>query len=148
MKLRRPQSLNGLLLVGLGLVTLPLLVAVIWALVNLDRVAQQSEQLVFTGVSAAESNRRLEEHLGSLERVARQYQVLQNPDMHTVCMGVRDFETLDRFLALSGTKMARSEHRMLEDFRLAHNSLYCRHGCNQCLAACANRVPVSKIMPI
>ena len=39
MPLRRPRSLNGLILVGFGLVALPLLVAVIWALVNLDRLA-------------------------------------------------------------------------------------------------------------
>jgi two-component system sensor histidine kinase GlrK len=80
MKFRRPRSLNGLILVGFGFVALPLLLAVIWALVNLDRVAEQSERLVFTGVSAAENNRRLEEQLGTLERVARQYQVLRNPD--------------------------------------------------------------------
>jgi two-component system sensor histidine kinase GlrK len=76
----RPKSLNGLILVGFGLVGLPLLIAVIWALVNLDRLAEQSEQLVFTGVAAAENNRLLVEHVGSLERVARQYQVLGNPD--------------------------------------------------------------------
>ena len=40
MKFPRPQSLNGLILVGFGLVALPLLIAVIWALVNLDRTAQ------------------------------------------------------------------------------------------------------------
>ena len=80
MKFRRPRSLNGLILVGFGLVGLPLLIAVIWALVNLDRLAEQSEQLVVTGVAAAENNRLLEENLGSLERVARQYQVLGNPD--------------------------------------------------------------------
>jgi two-component system sensor histidine kinase GlrK len=80
MMIRRPRSLNGLILVGFGFVALPLLLAVIWALVNLDRVAAQSERLVFTGVSAAESNRRLEERLGSLERVVLQYQVLRNPD--------------------------------------------------------------------
>ena len=56
MKIRRPRSLNGLILVGFGLVALPLLLAVIWALVNLDRVAEQSERLVFTGVSAAENS--------------------------------------------------------------------------------------------
>ncbi len=78
MRFPRPQSLNGLILVGFGLVGLPLLVAVIWALVNLDRLAEQSEELVFTGVAAAENNRQLTEHLGSLERVARQYQVLGN----------------------------------------------------------------------
>ena len=80
MKFPRPRSLNGLLLVGFGLIALPLLVAVIWALVNLDRVAEQSERLVSTGVTAAENNRRLEEQLGTLERVARQYQVLRNPE--------------------------------------------------------------------
>ena len=80
MRIQRPRSLNGLLLVGFGLVALPLLIAVIWALVNLDRVAEQSERLVFTGVTAAENNRRLEEQLGTLERVARQFQVLRNPE--------------------------------------------------------------------
>ena len=80
MKFRRPRSLNGLILVGFGFVALPLLLAVIWALVSLDRLAEQSERLVFTGVSAAENNRRLEEQLGTLERVARQYEVLRNPD--------------------------------------------------------------------
>ncbi|MBT8106942.1 MAG: HAMP domain-containing histidine kinase [Gammaproteobacteria bacterium] len=80
MVFRRPRSLNGLILVGFGLVALPLILAVIWALVNLDRVAAQSERLVSAGASAAEYNRRLEEQLGSLERVALQYQVLRNPD--------------------------------------------------------------------
>ena len=80
MKLRRPNSLNGLILVGFGLVALPMLVAVVWALVNLDRLAEQSEQLVITGVSSAENNRLLAQQAGSLERVSRQYLVLRNDD--------------------------------------------------------------------
>ena len=80
MKFYRPKSLNSLILVGFGLVGLPLLIAVIWALVNLDRLAEQSEQLVFTGVTAAENNRLLVERVGSLERVVRQYHVLGSPD--------------------------------------------------------------------
>ena len=80
MKIPRPRSLNGLILVGFGLVGLPLLIAVLWALFNLDRLAEQSEQLVFTGVAAAENNRLLREQIGSLERAARQYQVLRNAD--------------------------------------------------------------------
>mgnify|MGYP001816361757 CR=1 FL=1 len=78
MKFHRPRSLNGLILVGFGFVALPLLIAALVALYNLDSVAKQSEQLVTTGVSAAENNRRLTEQLNSLERVARQYQVLQH----------------------------------------------------------------------
>jgi two-component system sensor histidine kinase GlrK len=97
MKFRRPRSLNGLILVGFGLVGLPLLIAVIWALVNLDRLAEQSERLVFTGVAAAQNNRLLEEHVGSLERVARQYQVLGNPDGLQLLQ--QDLATIDAQLA-------------------------------------------------
>ena len=97
MKFRRPRSLNGLILVGFGLVGLPLLIAVIWALVNLDRLAEQSERLVFTGVSAAQNNRLLEENVGSLERVARQYQVLGNPN--TLELLRQDLATIDAQLA-------------------------------------------------
>ena len=97
MKFYRPRSLNGLILVGFGLVGLPLLIAVIWALVNLDRLAEQSEQLVFTGVAAAENNRLLVEHVGSLERVARQYQVLGNPD--SLQLLYQDLATIEAHLA-------------------------------------------------
>ena len=80
MRFTRPRSLNGLILVGFGLVAMPLLVAVIWALFNLDRLAEQSEQLVVSGVSAAENNRLLAQQADSLERVSRQYLVLRNAD--------------------------------------------------------------------
>ena len=93
MKIQRPRSLNGLILVGFGLVALPLLIAVVWALFNLDRVAEQSEQLVATGVSAAENNRRLEEQLGALERVARQYQVLRSAE--SLQLMAQDMDSLE-----------------------------------------------------
>ena len=96
MKLRRPRSLNQLILVGFGLVALPLLLAVIWALVNLDRVAEQSERLVSAGVSSAENNRLLVEQLGALQRVALQYQVLRNPD--SVQIMQEDLATLEQVL--------------------------------------------------
>jgi two-component system sensor histidine kinase GlrK len=80
MSLPRPRSLNGLILVGFGLVALPLLIAVVWALVNLDRLAEQSEQLVVTGVTAAENNRALAQQVASFERSARQYLVLRTED--------------------------------------------------------------------
>lgn len=82
-------------MVGFGLVALPLLIAVIWALISLDRVAEQSEQLVFTGVAAAENNRRMNEQLNSLERVARQYQVLKNPaSLQLMSQDLQAFEAL------------------------------------------------------
>jgi two-component system sensor histidine kinase GlrK len=98
MRFRRPRSLNGLILLGFGLVALPLLVAVVWALVNLDRLAAQSEELVFTGVAAAENNRLLVEQLGSLDRVARQHNVLRNAD--TLALMHQDLARLDEQLAV------------------------------------------------
>ena len=93
MRFPRPRSLNGLILVGFGLVALPLLIAVIWALVNLDRVAEQSELLVSTGVEAAENNRRINERLISLERSARLYQVLKTADsLQLVTQNLQRFE--------------------------------------------------------
>jgi two-component system sensor histidine kinase GlrK len=76
---------------------LPLLLAVVWALISLDGVAKQSERLVSTGVSAAENNRRLEEQLITLERVARQYQVLRNPESLQIILD--DLESLEQQLA-------------------------------------------------
>jgi len=104
MRFPRPRSLNGLILVGFGLVALPLLIAVIWALVNLDRVAEQSEQLVITGVAAAENNRRINERLSSLERVARQYQILKNPE--SVQLMAQDLSTFEALLTAMGPLVA------------------------------------------
>lgn len=84
MRFRRPQSLNGLILVGFGLVALPLLFAIIWALYNLDRLAEQSERLVVTGVSVAEQNRLLAEQVGSLDRLARQFVALRDRELLTL----------------------------------------------------------------
>ncbi len=106
MKFRRPRSLNELILVGFGLVGLPLLIAVIWALVNLDRLAEQSEQLVSTGVAAAENNRLLVEHVGSLERVARQYQVLGSADSLQLLQ--QDLATIDARLAEMAPRTVRA----------------------------------------
>lgn len=81
MKFPRPRSLNGLILVGFGLVALPLLLAVIWALVNLQSVAEQSETLVDTGAQTAEDNRILNQLLTTLKRSTQQYLVLENAEV-------------------------------------------------------------------
>ena len=80
MRLPRPRSLNGLILVGFGLVALPLLVAVLWALFNLDRLAEQSETLVTTGIKAAENNRLLTEHIGQFDRAAQQHTIFRTEE--------------------------------------------------------------------
>ncbi|MCD4751358.1 MAG: aldo/keto reductase [Thermoanaerobaculales bacterium] len=79
-------------------------------------------------------------------RVAAAKWVLQNPNMHTVCLGMRDFEQVDRFVALSGSRMQVAEARFIDDYRVAYSSSYCRHGCTDCLSQCSEHLPVSTIM--
>jgi two-component system sensor histidine kinase GlrK len=114
MSLPRPRSLNGLILVGFGLVAVPLLIAVVWALINLDRLAEHSEQLIVSGVTAAENNRALAQRVGSFERLARQYLVLRTEDSRSLVR--QDLEsiqgTIDLILPLAeladATELARS----------------------------------------
>ncbi len=72
--------------------------------------------------------------------------VLQNPDMHTVCVSFSDFALVDSVVPLSGTKLSSVGSRFIEDFRHTFNDQYCRHGCDSCASACSARTPVSTIM--
>jgi len=79
-------------------------------------------------------------------RTAGAQWVLSNPDMHTICIGFRDFDTIDRFLPLSGATMTRAQVLALDHYRVAASSLYCRHACTECSGACPQAVPVSTVM--
>jgi ferredoxin len=72
--------------------------------------------------------------------------VLSNPSMHTTCIGFQDFETIDRFLPLSGTTMTQAQTFSINQYRVAASSLYCRHACTECSGACPQAVPVSTVM--
>ncbi|MDZ7318534.1 MAG: aldo/keto reductase [candidate division KSB1 bacterium] len=79
-------------------------------------------------------------------RIASIHWVIQNPDMHSTCVSFTDFDFVDKMVPLSGTKLSRLELEFLENYRLAFNHEYCRHGCQLCAASCPHRVPVSTIM--
>jgi predicted aldo/keto reductase-like oxidoreductase len=72
--------------------------------------------------------------------------VLQNPDAHTVCVSLNDFDNIDRVVALSGSRLTESDEQLLDELGRAANSVYCRHGCVDCSGACPKGVPVSRIM--
>lgn len=72
--------------------------------------------------------------------------VLQNPDMHTACISVWDFDFTDKVVALSGTQLTPPTEGLLEGSRAALDSQYCRHGCVDCMGSCPFHVPVSNIM--
>ena len=79
-------------------------------------------------------------------RMASMQWVLANPDMHTICMGLENFEELDAFIPLSGTKLSQADAAFLRDYQYAFNNRYCRHGCSTCVDQCAYKLPVSTIM--
>src|SRR5690606_24665952 len=72
-KFGRPRTLLGLTLVGLALVTLPLLVAIGNAALQLDRLARESEAVADESGTSSQESQRLWNVVNNLERYARQY---------------------------------------------------------------------------
>ncbi len=81
MKLGRPRTLLGLILLGVAIMTLPLLLAVAKAALELGDLTQESEAVVDESLTATLENQRISSLLTDMERNARQYLVLQNEDL-------------------------------------------------------------------
>ena len=77
MKIRRPRTLLGLVLLGLAFVTLPLLIAIGNAVIKLGQLATESETVLGDSATATLENQKLQTLLNSMERNARQYLLLQ-----------------------------------------------------------------------
>jgi two-component system sensor histidine kinase GlrK len=74
--LRYPKSFLKLLLLGFGLVSLPLILALLNATAYVDRLASQSQAAVDQAAEAARGSRVLMEQVTAMERLARQYLIL------------------------------------------------------------------------
>ncbi len=68
------------MLIGFTVVAAPLLVAILNAGLQMNRLSSRSEQLVVHGVRATRNNQLLFEEIASLERAARLYQIIGNSD--------------------------------------------------------------------
>jgi two-component system, NtrC family, sensor histidine kinase GlrK len=78
MKMRRPRTLLGMVLMGLAFVTVPLLVAVGNAMIKLGQLAAESEAVLGDSATATLENQRLTNLLQRMERNALQYIELKN----------------------------------------------------------------------
>src|SRR5947208_1600888 len=76
-----PRSFLGLLLAGFTLVMLPLVGALAYSAWNTERLAGQSRTAVFNASQAARASRSLVERIGSIERLAQQVAVLEDPEL-------------------------------------------------------------------
>src|ERR1700729_1767744 len=104
----RPKSLSGLMLVGLALIAVPLLIAILTAVLQIRDLADTGQKIVIQGVTGARASQELFGQIASLERTARLYQVLNDPKLLDL-YGTQDGrlsatrEQLQR-LASSGTR--------------------------------------------
>lgn len=73
-----PKSFSALLLIGFGVVALPLAFALLYGAYHVDRLAAQSQATVYKAVHATQDTRMLLEQLTAMERTVRQYQVLND----------------------------------------------------------------------
>jgi len=77
----RPRSLTSLLLLGLALVSLPLLAGVLFAALQMNRLSDSSERIVQHGVQATGYTQAVVRQIAAMERSARFYQVLGRADL-------------------------------------------------------------------
>jgi two-component system, NtrC family, sensor histidine kinase GlrK len=77
MKIRRPRTLLGLVLLGLAFVTVPLLIAIGNAVLKLGQLATESEAVLADSATATLQNEKLVSLLTSMERNFLQYLQLQ-----------------------------------------------------------------------
>lgn len=80
MKIRRPRTLLGLTLVGLAVVTVPLLIAIANAAMQLGRLATASEAVAEESATTSVEAQRIWGFAQNLERVALQFLVVPNED--------------------------------------------------------------------
>jgi len=82
--LPRPRSLSGLILLGLLVVSLPLLAGVLSAGYEMRRLSESSERLVVYGVQATRYTQALVRQVAAMERTARLYQLLGQPQLKSL----------------------------------------------------------------
>ena len=105
------------MLLGLAVIAVPLLVAILNAALQIRALADLSRVLVVEGVSAARATQDLASEIDSLDRTARQYQVLANPKLLDVYR-TQNAELTDALQRLSGHLRSTQEREALDE--IAH----------------------------
>ena len=97
----RPQSVYQLVLVALVMVAMPLLAVVITAIVKVDRLAADSNAAVIQADRMGHARVEMSERLANMERSARQYRILHDPQVRA-----KYLESRRAFLAATSTLSA------------------------------------------
>ncbi len=71
---------------------------------------------------------------------------LNNPNVNSVVLSVRNFDQVTQYVKLSGTKLTPVDAKALKVYSKSMGELYCRHACGECEGKCPRGVPVNTIM--
>jgi predicted aldo/keto reductase-like oxidoreductase len=72
--------------------------------------------------------------------------VLNNQDVHSLCISFNNFDDVTNYLKLSGGRLTEIDQAKLDAYREGCGALYCRHACGICEPRCPYGVPVNTIM--
>jgi len=110
-----PRSMKGLIVAGFSLVALPLISAVLHAVVSVTELANQSEHLVQQSIQVTRQSEQLTEQLVDMERNVRQLQVLGDPALRDLYREKhqRLVDTLDQLDQLVNQETTRENLRQL-----------------------------------
>lgn len=72
--------------------------------------------------------------------------VLSNENVDTICCRFQNFNDVEKYIKLSGTRLELAMKAMLNDYKNMLGFLHCRIGCNVCESECPHNVPVNTIM--
>jgi len=118
-----PKSFPMLILAGFSLAVVPLIFALVNNAVSIRELATKSQRAVYNAVQATQSSRQLIEQITSMERSARQFSILAEPQIFSVFEAThRDF--LDTVRRMRGLPLMPTQVRMLDRMAEIENLLF------------------------
>lgn len=72
--------------------------------------------------------------------------VLSNEAAHSTLITFRNFNDIDKYIKLSGSKLSAQEVALLDQYRHSMGRYYCRHACGICESSCPEKIPINTIM--
>jgi two-component system sensor histidine kinase GlrK len=129
--LYRPRSIVRLILIGFAVVMTPLIAAVVTAVIQVDRLAEDSRAALIEGEIATQQSRSLVEQLIEMQRALTQFQVLKDPDFHDNYLERRRvfLNAAENLSELNLTKIAREQLQgLIRDERALFDRLHAKTG--------------------
>ena len=72
--------------------------------------------------------------------------VLKHPFVSSVCPTIGNYNDLEAYVVLSGTKFGPGDSKKLAAYEATFGEFYCRHACGECESSCPSGVPVNTVM--